>query len=235
MLNDLLCRTAPTTQNAGRFVTRYEDPLDADGAADARILTTRRALIRIALIAAETATRFAREGAETDPMTWMLAPRRLFDGRAPIDACLDRDACLRAILLHGLSVGMDADPDEIDDLARDDADGDDADFMVDADEGQSSPRLFTSFLVGAADAVTVQAFDAVIAGSRSEAEARLRARHGALLADEMEIVEGFDPGRPLAEALVSPALADMLVQVASDPGSPLAEGLSIAVQQRFAA
>ena len=79
------------------------------------------------------------------------------------------------------------------------------------------------------------AFDAVVAGSRAEAERRLRARHGPALADVMEIVEGFDAGVPLVEALVSPAVADMLSLVAGDPGSPLARGLSVSVEQRFAA
>ena len=40
----------------------------------------------------------------------MLAPRRLFRGAAAIEACLERDDCMRAVLLHGLSIGLDAAP-----------------------------------------------------------------------------------------------------------------------------
>jgi hypothetical protein len=64
---------------------------------------------------------------------------------------------------------------------------------------------------------------------------RLRARHGSAIAYDVEISEGFDPAAPMAEALVSPAVADMLAQVAADPGSPLAKGLSVYIEQRFAA
>jgi hypothetical protein len=222
---------------------RYEDPLDPDAAGDALIVTTRRSLLRVALVAAETASRFAREGLDADPMAWMLTPRRLFDGRAAIDGCLERSDCFRAILLHGLSIGLDADPVEIDALGSDDDEHEDADLEgiedqsdpSPEDDGTRPPRLWTSLLVGRLDADEVQAFDAVVAGDRDEAEARLRARHGDALAGGIEVVEGFDPNLPLVEALVSSALSDMLVQVAGDPGSPLAKGLSVSVKQRFAA
>ncbi|MEG3086850.1 hypothetical protein [Sphingomonas sp. PB4P5] len=224
----------------------YPDPLDEDSPADESVLTTKRGLIRLALVAAETGARFHREGIGYDPVAWMLTPRTLFGGRAAVEACLDRDECMRAILLHGLSIGMDADPEELDRLAADDTEGEgffDADFDDDddldgvvPDQAQgAAPRLWTSLIVDETAGGMTHAFDAVIAGSRAEAEMRLRARHGAKLADAMEIVEGFDAGVPLVEALVSPAVADMLSLVAGDPGSPLARGLSVSVEQRFAA
>lgn len=227
----------------------YEDPLHDDDPADARIVTTRRGLMRIALVAAEAASRFAREQAVEDPMDWMITPRRLFNGQTAIDGCLDRDACLRAVLLHGLSIGLDGDPDDIDDLSADDDDdvGPDQpdeggmDAMAEvamsapADERTPGPRLWTSCLATHGGGGAVQAFDAFLAGNRREAEATLRARHGAALADDMELVEGFDPSLPLVEALVSPALKHMLGQVAAHPASSLADGLSVSVMQRFAA
>jgi hypothetical protein len=226
----------------------YIDPLDEDTAADEPILTTRRGIIRLVLVAAETGARFHREGIGYDPVAWMLTPRNLFGGRAAIDACLERNECMRAILLHGLSIGMDADPAELDRLAEDDSEGEgffDADFDNDDDDGLdgvvpdqgqgAAPRLWTSLIVDETAGGMTHAFDAVIAGSRAEAEMRLRARHGPALADAMEVVEGFDASVPLVEALVSPAVADMLSLVAGDPGSPLARGLSVSVEQRFAA
>lgn len=225
---------------------RYEDPLDPDAMDDALIITTRRSVLRVALVAAETAARFERERLDVDPMAWMLSPRRLFGGRAPIDGCLERDNCLRAVLLHGLSMGLDADPVEIDELGGDELGGDDFDhddsedveLLSDSDDlidRTPRPRLWTSLLVGRCDADEIQAFDAVVAGDRIEAEELLRARHGDALAGDVEVVEGFDPNLPLVEALVSSALSDILVQVASDPASLLAKGLSVSVQQRFAA
>lgn len=131
----------------------------------------------------------------------------------------------------------------LDALMADDGEADDGgeDHQADdeADRGENRdaerPRLWTSFLVDECAGGTIQAFDAVVAGDRVEAETRLRARHGSAIADAIEITEGFDPNSPMAEALVSPAVADMLEQVAADPGSPLAKGLSVYIEQRFAA
>ena len=221
----------------------YDDPLDVDTASDDVILTTRRGLVRLALVASETGARFAREGVSIDPVAWMLAPRHLFDGRAAIEACLHREECLRAILLHGLSIGLDAYPEDLDELVA----VEDVGPSGMADDGMTlsrvkettpcngRPKLWTSLAVGRCDDATIQAFDAVIAEDREEAERSLRARHGASLLEDLEIVEGFDATLPLAEALVSPALADMLEQVAQDPSSPLAEGLSVSIHQRFSA
>lgn len=214
------------------------DPLDPDRFDDQVVVTTRRGLVRMALVAAETASRFSRENASVDPVAWMMAPRLLFSGLSALDACLDREQCLRAVLLHGLSIGMDADPAFVDSLIDEvdhgeDASSEDGDFAV-TDPG-CGPRLWTSILVDGDEFGIVQAFDAVVSAERGEAEARLCARHGAASACGLMIREGFDANLPLAEALVSPALADMLEQVAADPSSPLAAGLSVSIKQRFAA
>ncbi len=100
----------------GRSLARYEDPLDADLADDVAVAATRRSLCRVALIASEVGARFQCEKTDCDPMAWMLTPRRLFGGSAAIEACLDRDNFSRALLLHGLGMGMDAEPGEIDGL-----------------------------------------------------------------------------------------------------------------------
>ena len=97
----------------------FPDPLDDDLADDDCVVLTRRRLVRLALVACETGARFQRDGVRHDPMAWMLAPRRLFGGRTAIDACLELDGCNRAIVLHGLALGLDADAEEIDDLLSD--------------------------------------------------------------------------------------------------------------------
>ena len=94
----------------------YEDPLDEDEAGDTAVPATRRGLTRLALIAAETGARFQREGEGLDPMAWMLAPRRLFAGSTAIESCLVRADFMRALLLHGLALGLDAEPAQIDAL-----------------------------------------------------------------------------------------------------------------------
>ncbi len=82
------------------------DPLDEDDDAQ-EVSLTRRQVVRIALVASEAGARFQRERSEVDPMAWMLAPRRMFAGRPPIEACADRDDCMRAVLTHGLGLGLD--------------------------------------------------------------------------------------------------------------------------------
>lgn len=56
------------------------DPLDHDDADDEVVVTTMRGLIRLALVAADTAARFEREAVGHDPVAWMIAPRALFGG-----------------------------------------------------------------------------------------------------------------------------------------------------------
>lgn len=122
----------------------FPDPLDDDLANDDCVVLTRRRLVRLALVACETGARFQRDGVRHDPMAWMLAPRRLFGGRAAIDACLELDGCNRAIVLHGLALGLDADAEEIDDLLSDET-------TSDIEGGIDGPCLCGSGTVAEAD------------------------------------------------------------------------------------
>jgi hypothetical protein len=83
---------------------------------------THRQLARLLFIAAQTGGRFERDHSPTDPVAWLFSPRQLFDDNAAVDACQSHKHFVRAIILHGLSLGMDADPDELDGLLA--ADGD---------------------------------------------------------------------------------------------------------------
>lgn len=115
-----------------------EDPLGRDRETDIQIVTTRRALCRMAFVAAETAARFEREGIDHDPVAWMMTPRRLFEGESALDACLDRTGFKRAVILHALSFGLDAEPGPIDELMDDDDDLD-MDVVEEAFEHSQSP------------------------------------------------------------------------------------------------
>lgn len=88
--------------------------LDPMGDASGGMLAVRRvALVRIACVAAETGARMQRDGLSVDPIGWMISPLELFEGRPPIEACMEREACLKAILLHGLGLDLDTNPAEI--------------------------------------------------------------------------------------------------------------------------
>lgn len=218
---------------------RYDDPLDYDAPSDVAVSTTRRGLVRLALVAAETGARFQREGVGHDPMSWLLAPRALFGGASAIDACLTRQACIRGILVHGLSLGLDADPGMIDALASDDeesveaqADGQGAEILHFDRVRSPRPRLFTATVVSHDGGENIQAFHASLATAEAEVAGRLYCRIGAASADA-RIVAGFDPDDPLVDALVSRAMRDTLALIAEDPASPLAAGLDVNIEQRF--
>ena len=107
---ELSCTTDAPTMTEDDWMV---DPLDGDD--DGRELTlTQRQLVRIALVATEVGARFQRDREDGDPLEWMLAPSRTFDGRAPIEACGLRRDCIRAVVLHGLGIRLDAAPHTID-------------------------------------------------------------------------------------------------------------------------
>lgn len=226
----------------------YLDPLDEDRPGDAVVVTTRRAIARIALVATEAAGRFQREAVPHDPMTWMLAPLALFSGASALEACLGRDACLRGILIHGLSLGLDADPMTIDALTADDG-IDDAAAGVDGEQGADTGgyrsnvlsfpdadagklQLFTATVVAYDGFETVQAFHASLATEEAEIAGRLFCRIGGAAADA-RIRKGFDATDPLVAALVSDVMCDTLALIAADPASPIAAGLDVNIEQRF--
>jgi hypothetical protein len=107
-------------QSASGPVITYVDPLGQDQPGDPIVTMTERQLIRIVFVAAETGARFERERIDMDPAAWLFAGRRLFHGRAAVMACRERDAFVRALLVHGLSIGLDASPEAVDALVAED-------------------------------------------------------------------------------------------------------------------
>lgn len=98
----------------------YADPLDFDQPSDLPVSMTNRQLSRLLFIAADTAARFEREHCPVDPVAWLFSPRELFNCCTAVAACQNRSHFIRAIILHGLSIGLDADPDELDELLTED-------------------------------------------------------------------------------------------------------------------
>jgi len=171
-----------------------------------------------------------------------VAPRILFNGATAIEACLHRDDCLRGVLIHGLSLGLDADPGLIDALASDDDDeviereagagGLGANVLSFPGAREDELRLFTATVVANDGDETIQAFHASLATDESEIAERLHCRMGGASAGA-RIVEGFDPSDPLVAALVSDVISDTLLIIASQPASPIAAGLDLNIEQRF--
>lgn len=80
------------------------------------LLVDRVSLVRIACVAAETGARMQRDGLGVDPLGWMITPIELFGDLPPIEACMERDACAQAILLHGLGLDPTSGPDVLEQL-----------------------------------------------------------------------------------------------------------------------
>jgi hypothetical protein len=220
----------------------YDDPLDDDRLEDAVVSTTMRALTRLALVACETGARFQREGVGHDPMGWMLAPRLLFDGAAPLEACLERDNCLRAVLLHGLSIGLDASTAQIDALLADDPldggepgswSGGSGGSMFQGGPGKRRSRLYSAIIVIARGGELLHAFHASIAPSAAVIRERIRARLGAAAAAQADIRIGFDPECPGTVGMVPPAVMDTLIAAGRRSRSSAMDGLDITVEQRL--
>ena len=100
------------------YVPFGPDPLEPDDWRDTPLQVTKRRLIRLAVVAADTGARFQRDGLEYDAIAWLTTPLALFGGADAIEATLGLVECRRAILLHGLQIGLDADPSFIDGLRR---------------------------------------------------------------------------------------------------------------------
>jgi hypothetical protein len=231
-----------TSRTAKPPAIDYLDPLDDDQGDDGSITTTRRGLTRLALVAAEAGARFQREELGHDPVAWMLAPRRMFDGASAIEACLERRNCLRAVLLHGLSIGLDAAPARIDALLADDrvADGLDEPWP---DGGQaslsgrfSSPRrqrLYSATIAIARGGELLHAFHASVAPSAAVVRERIRARLGSAAAEQATIRIGFDQNCPTTMGMVPPAVIDTLIAAGRRTRVSPDRGIDITVEQRL--
>ncbi len=209
-----------------------EDPLEHDRPEDSVLMISRRALCRVAYVAAETASRFEREGIEVDPMAWMLTPRALFDGASALDACVARTDFTRAILLHGLSLGLDASPDAIDALGGDDDDdfdaeadsdlegADDDDFLVGGGYAgapafsalhRHEPRLFSATVDVDRGGSIRHGFHASMARSIGEFRGRVASIFGYDALQDAVCSEGINPSVRMVEGLVAPDLLETLV------------------------
>lgn len=199
-------------------------------------------MIRLAHLGVLTGARFVQERLTDDPLEWLLMPKRLLNGSSCIEACRSVESYRRVLLLHGLSVGLDANPEALAGIPA-------SEFMhprslrcptparrrpiVDL-ENDEEPALYTATISAELDGSEVQIFYATIVADAAEVRCRLRQRVGALLEGEACVRLGFDASEPLACALVSEAIGYVLRLVEASPSSDLARGLDIVLEQRFA-
>ena len=217
----------------------FDDPLEPDLPGDVEVVTTRRAMCRVATVAAEAGARFQREASSIDPMGWMLAPRRMFDGASALEACHDRDQFVRAIVLHGLSLGADAEPALLDELVAG-PDGGRVPRLSRPKRGRggkgktvAKSSLYCAMIGWEGGGVMLQAFHASVARHPSEVVQRLRARFGDDVVELADVREGFHACAPLAIALVPSAIAELLREVEIHSDSPRYATFSFDSEQRL--
>ena len=230
---------AGTQVNYASNCTVYEDPLDDDDPADETLTTSRRALVRLALVATEVGARFQREGVAYDPMAWMLSSRRLFSDRPALLACLELDECLRAVLLHGLSLGLDAAPAQIDALLCDTPGEPGGGFWEGGDgSGEPAPRpagrqrLYSAMIVIARGGELIHLFHASVAPAASVVRERIRARFGAVAATQADIQLGVDLQCPTTSEILPPAFRMMVERGRRIRWSTMT-GLDVTVEHRI--
>ncbi len=221
-------------------IDHYEDPLDADDPRDVPVTTSRRGLMRLAVVAAEVGARFQREDVGHDAVAWLIAPRRLFNGSTALDACLGRDACTRAVLLHGLSLGLDAEPEQIDALLCDapkGVGGDCRDGFGSVVVGAARPpvrpaRLYSALMMVTRGGELMRLFHASVAPGTSEVRERIRARFGAGAASRADIRVGVDLDCPITVGMLPPAFRELVERSRRVRWSAMA-GLDLTVEHRI--
>lgn len=217
------------------------DPLGSDDTDDEIVVTTNRRILRLAISAADVGARFAREESGIDPAAWMISPRQLFDGRTALDACQELIGFNRSVVLHGLGLALDADPDDVDELldVREAAPKAAGDGITGSGAPHEPvlprPCLLSCWIDVSEGGGRLFAFCAMVTDTPSDLVERVADRFGRAAADEAVYAMGFDHATPLATAMISDAMADTLALAASDPESPLAHGLDFVVEQRFLA
>lgn len=233
----------------------WDDPLDEDCALDERVDLSRRSLLRVAVAAARTGARYEREGLDGDPVAWLLAPRRVFDGETALDACVDLAPLRRCIALHAPSTDheLDAEPEEMDEilgeLVQEEASTGDGrrrygssrrettPFFSPEGMARSSagPQLFSCSLMRYEPGARIMTFVAGVAPDEREFRRRLFERFGAMAALTPDVRPGFDQYDPVAVALVSERVADWLSVVAAEPGGSGFGGFDVVVEHRTVA
>ena len=218
----------------------YGDPLEDDVIGEPVITATRRGLTRLAFVATEVGARFQREGEGRDPMSWMLAPRRLFTGSTAIESCLARDDFVRAILLHGLSLGLDAEPAKIDALLCD-APGDVGGGFWEGGDGIGGEpirpgvrrqRLYSALIVIARGGELIHLFHASVAPAANVVRERIRTRFGAAAAAQADIQVGVDLDCPATSGMLPPAFRTMIARGRRVRWSAMT-GLDVTVEHRI--
>lgn len=198
-------------------------------------------LERLVMVAAETGSRFAREDIEQNPLTWLSTPLKLFGGLTGIECCRSPLGFARAMALHRHSLGLDCQPEVVDLMLKHEQfscppitagilDEPNTKGLT-AQDGQKD--LYTCSIILEAGGEQRQIFYATVARDAPTVRKRVARQFGYSAESEAEIRLGFDKSHPLACALLSDAVVEMLDLINDEPNGILAEGFTFLIEQRF--
>ncbi|UYY58012.1 hypothetical protein [Sphingomonas sp. S2-65] len=192
------------------------DPLSEDLEGDAEVTMSARQLLRIVMLAAQTGKRFQRLGFTHDPVTWMLAPRRVFDRLAPIEAAQDHELFARGVMFNAVSTELDGDPEVYRDLTGSEVVGSPTVCRPATVEAKGPGLGLFTCCVDFHDG-SQQAIWATMAVNEEEVRGRALRRFGEDAWDAIEVYSGFEESHPLADALVTDGVLETLCRAAQYP------------------
>jgi hypothetical protein len=226
--------------HAGHFplTAPLPDPFEDDAEATCDV---RRGLLRLAIVAAGAAERFARDGIEDDPVAWMLSPRRAFEGQCALEACLKLRGFTRAIVLNapGMDMGLDADPAALDDLSPDPRPARHAAPAADVlspsprsagDRGR--PGLHTASFVIDSGERQLAVFAAAICADETAFRYRVFERYGLPVALEISVARGIVSDDRLVRSLVSDAAAERLLTLDANGQAGGGHSFELLIEER---
>lgn len=220
--------TAPVTAEVVRPCiprdrVNFIDPFAPDSPADQMVVTTERRLLRLSILAAEAALRMKRDGSRSGVESWLLEPLTLFENRRALDAGQELIPFMRGVLFNGLTIGSDIDPEVMDELIGEHGFADEEEPRAETptyhEVGTRGARLFTCYIDGPSGTSgrRVRAIWALISSTEANVRKRLALRFGEAVANEAEVVQGFEPCHPALETMLSDELVELLTHAMLDP------------------
>ncbi|MEO1968478.1 MAG: hypothetical protein ABGW87_07170 [Sphingomonadaceae bacterium] len=199
--------------------------------------------IRLVQVASALSSRILRDGLDIEPIEWMVTRKRLLDGLAPIDACVGQEGFRRAFLALEMGLSLDPNPRSLSGIPAAEFLCPDAQLHLRELPSGWQPNswppttkqrsLYSAYISSETESGYIQIFCAMIAENVFEVRNRLRRRFGPLIEDCAKVMTGFDASEPIACALVSDAIANVLFLIDADPTSEIAIGFDFVAEQRF--
>lgn len=228
-------------RNSRSVEIRTPDPFGFNRPSDRPVIVTDRALMRLASMAAEAGALRAASVEFSSPVAFLLSPLNLLGGLAPIDTFGDREAFLAVMTMLRLELPLACSAYDLNQVfkhrpsKRHQVSRPACTELASSSSGEVDRHLFTCSVSAEKEGTWCHAFAAIVARDERQFVSLLARRWGSGFADQAMVVRGFDWSEPIANALVSEAVADMLKLVGAAPNSSFAADVQLFIEQSFRA